>query len=162
MNKTIDEIMKDYKFTVNEQLGTSENVGSGISKVFVVEPAPDETNTTKNEEISSSDRNYAFISHLSGLIFFLFGMEFVIPLFILFTKGNDSKFVLQHSWQAFLFQLIMLIVKSLLIISFIGWILIPFVFIFEVVLIVRASLAAHRGKLYNYPFLSRLNSFYEI
>ncbi len=158
----MDVEMNDDKFTVNEQWGESENVRSGISKVFVVEPTPDETNAASNSEISSSDRNFALISHLSGLIFFLFGMEFVIPLFILFIKGNDSKFVLQHSWQAFLFQSIMLIIKLLLMISIIGLLLIPFVFLFEVILFIRASLAAHLGELYNYPFLSRLNRFYDI
>ena len=148
--------MKDDKWKA------AENVNSKPSKMFVFEPAPGETSAPSNEEISSSERKYARISHLSGLIFFLFGLELIVPLVILFTKGNDSKFVLLHSWQAFLFQTIMFIIKALLILSFFGMILIPFVIVFEIVLFIIAGMAAHRGELYSYPFLSKLNDMYEI
>jgi uncharacterized Tic20 family protein len=100
------------------------------------------------------EKDLAILIHVSAIVTLFFG-----PLVIWILKRKDSEFVDFHGKQALDFELTVLIflgIATVLKFLFIGYVLIPIVWIMAIVLNILAAVAASEGKRYKYPIALRL------
>ena len=96
----------------------------------------------------NEDRNMAMVCHLLGLIGFLG------PLIIWLIKKDQSAVINEHGKKALNFQLSILLysfISGLLVVVIIGVFLIWAVVIFNLVMIIIASIKANKGEEVKYP-----------
>ncbi|MCZ8515692.1 DUF4870 domain-containing protein [Paenibacillus filicis] len=104
--------------------------------------------------ISSDERNLALLSHLLCLIVSIFA-----PLIIWLMKKDQSAFVEEHAKESLNFQISIMIysfVSGILCFVMIGFILLPVLGIFALVVILIATVKASKGEHYRYPLCIRL------
>ena len=109
---------------------------------------------------SKDDRNLAMFCHLGGFVGWIipFG-NIITPLIIWLVKREQSAFVDDQGKEALNFQItmtILAIVCSLLIFVFIGFLLLPALLIYDLVLIIVAAIKSQEGEAYRYPLTLRL------
>lgn len=111
-------------------------------------------------QVSSDDRTMATLTHALGAVFTL-----LVPLVIwLINKDNPAKrFVNEHAKEALNFQITMLIAYAIagvlsipLAFVFIGFMLVPVVYVLNIIFGVIAAMASNKGERYRYPFALRL------
>lgn len=98
--------------------------------------------------ISSDEKTMGMLCHLSGL-FTIFG-----PLIIWLIKKDESKFIDENGKQALNFQIsifIYSIIASILIVILIGIPLLIAIGIFDLIMIIIASIKAADGQVFQYP-----------
>lgn len=106
--------------------------------------------------ITAEQKLLAIIAHLS---FFLGGMGFLVAPLVIYLLKKDDLFVQHHARQALVAHLVFLIMGAAVALTcflFIGFLLLPFVAIFALILIVTSLIAAYKvtqGELYEYPFI---------
>ncbi|MBT8144262.1 MAG: DUF4870 domain-containing protein [Gammaproteobacteria bacterium] len=117
-----------------------------------------------NEEVSAiskDERTWGMLCHLSvltGLFTGGFG-SIIAPLVIWLIKKEEMPFVDDQGKEALNFQITMMIacfVSALLMIVLIGFLLLPLVLIFDLVMVIIASIKANDGERYRYPLTLRL------
>ncbi|GAA4191171.1 hypothetical protein GCM10022252_30630 [Streptosporangium oxazolinicum] len=101
---------------------------------------------------TGAERLGAVASHLLPLV----GLPVVGPAVVMLTAGRTSPYVRAHSVEALNFQLTMLAATIVLAITFIGFVLIPLLWIGGVVLSVVGAVAAAGDGDFRYPFTLRL------
>ena len=99
---------------------------------------------------TSDEKTLALISHIITL-----ASQFIAPLIIYLLKKDESSFVAAHAKESLNFQLTVLLVIILLVVTVIGILLLWFVGIYVFVLVIVATIRASEGKLYKYPFSIR-------
>lgn len=111
---------------------------------------------TNTKSTANDEKTWAIISHLSALIGFVFPFGNILgPLFIMITKGEESKFVKDNARESLNFQItttIYYIIGFILMLVLIGFLAILAVLIFEIIQIIKAVQAAQRKEVYSYPF----------
>jgi len=107
------------------------------------EPSP--YNTTSDE------RTLAMLSHILTII-----APFLAPLIIYLVKKDESKFVAYHAKESLNFQITLVIICFILIITVVGILLLWAVGIIGLVLVIVAGIRANDNRLYRYPFSIRL------
>lgn len=111
-------------------------------------------------ELTSEVRNWAMFCHLSALIGMLAGVAmFVGPLIIWLVKQNEHPFIDEHGKEALNFQISMLIYLVLLsptVCVLVGFVLLPALFVVNVVFVIIAARSASNGEAYRYPLTIRL------
>lgn len=105
---------------------------------------------------NADDRNLAMLTHLSGILF-----GFLVPLIVwLVNKDNSGKaYLTDESKEALNFQLTILIgyvICWILSFVFIGLILLPLLWIVNIIFCVLAAIAVSSRGSYRYPFALRL------
>lgn len=105
---------------------------------------------------ASDDKNLALITHLSGIV-----LAFIVPLIIwLINKDNPAKsYITEEAKEALNFQITILIGYVICwVLSFIliGLILLPLLWIFNLVFCILAAMAVSSKGTYRYPFALRL------
>ena len=103
---------------------------------------------------SNDDKNIATVTHLSGTVF-----SFIPALIVWILKKEDSPYIADQAKEALNFQITVLIaqfVAAILAWVLIGFILIPIIWIFNVVFCIIAAIASSKGKTYRYPLCLRL------
>lgn len=110
----------------------------------------------------SQERNWATFCHLGGFSGYIipFGHIFV-PLVLWLLKREQYPFVNEHGKEALNFNISLTIYTIIFIIlSFvlIGFALLAALFIFQVVVIIKASIKASKGEFYRYPLIFRFIS----
>lgn len=105
---------------------------------------------------SQEDKTLALITHLSGII-----AGFIVPLIIwLINKDKPDKgFIIDQSKEALNFQITVLIAYVIcwvLAIILIGSLLIPIVWVINLIFCILAGVKANEGVAYRYPFALRL------
>jgi len=111
---------------------------------------------------SNEERNGAVVCHLGGFAFYLLGFalgHILVPLAIWLMKRDQSVFVDEHGREALNFQIsvtLYAIVVGALCFVLIGFVLIPVVMGFHIVLMIVASVRASQGEPYRYPLTIRL------
>lgn len=107
--------------------------------------------------VSSSDRNYCMVIHLSPFLLLLGLGPFalLIPLVLWLVRKDESPFIDDHGREVVNFGLTFLLVSFLLF-----WtIIIPIVyFVIGVVNLIRGSIASSRGEFFRYPMTIRFIS----
>jgi uncharacterized Tic20 family protein len=107
-------------------------------------------------EISSDDKNLAMLAHLLGIV-----IGFIGGLIIWLSNKDkpEKSFVIEQAREALNFQITILIasfVSILLCFVIIGFVLLPILFIGNIVFCIIAGVAASKGKAYRYPITLRL------
>lgn len=118
---------------------------------------------TGNEgSVNKDERMWGMLCHLTVFSGFIipFG-NIIAPLVIWLIKKDEMPFVDDQGKESLNFQLTMLIafiVAAVLTMVFIGFILIPLLIIFEIVVLIIASIKANDGVRYRYPWAIRFLS----
>lgn len=105
-------------------------------------------------EISNDDRTLAVIAHAGGIFF-----SFIPSLIIWILKKEESPFVAVQAREALNFQIsiaIYMIACYILAIILIGFLLMPIVYLVNLVLCIVAAVKASEKKHYIYPLTLRL------
>jgi len=109
---------------------------------------------------TSDERMWAMFAHLSALIGFVIPFGSILgPLIIWQIKKNEYPLVDDQGKEALNFQITMAIafvVSLVLMVVLIGFLLIWVVGVFDLVMIVIASIKANNGERYRYPLTIRL------
>ena len=103
---------------------------------------------------SSDDKNIATVTHLGGTVF-----SFIPGLLVWILKKDDNAYIADQAKEALNFQITVLIasfVASILIWLLIGFILLPIIWVVNIVFCVIAAIASSKGELYRYPLCLRL------
>ena len=99
---------------------------------------------------SSDEKTLALLAHIVTL-----ASNFIAPLIIYFIKKDESCFVAAHAKESLNFQLTILIIAIILIVTIVGILLLWIVCMYAFVLVIIATIRASEGKLYRYPFCIR-------
>ena len=103
---------------------------------------------------SSDDKNIATVTHLGGTVF-----SFVPGLLVWILKKDDSAYLADQAKEALNFQITILIasfVAAILMWLLIGFILIPIVWLLNIVFCIVAAISTSKGETYRYPLCLRL------
>jgi len=104
--------------------------------------------------------NWAVAAHASGfLLYFLYGLHLLVPLFIMLTEGKKNRYVNHQALQALVFQSIMFLLLSIggiLTLVLAGFLVLPVVAVIHLVLTTIATINSSKGELYCYPLLEGL------
>lgn len=110
-------------------------------------------------ESSLNERQWILLAHLAGFAGFVFPFGNVIgPLVVWLLKKEKSPLVEEHAREALNFQIsitIYAVIASILFFVIVGMVLLPILIIVQVVLMIKAALAADRGEFYRYPLTFR-------
>jgi uncharacterized protein len=115
-----------------------------------------ELSETNNAIPSNDDKNIATVTHLGGTVF-----SFIPALIVWILKKEDSVYLADQAKEALNFQITMLIaqfIAGILVWVLIGFVLIPIVWIFNVVFCIIAAISTSKGETYRYPICLRLIS----
>lgn len=109
-------------------------------------------------------RGTAVFAHVGGLVgsYLIPGLGGFIAPAIVYLSNKDSSPYLRHhgaealNWQVTIF--LALIVSVILMVVLIGFLLVPLLLLWDLVIVIIASMAASGGRLYRYPLCLRLFS----
>lgn len=108
----------------------------------------------------STDRTMGMLCHLLAFSGHFIPLGHIIgPLVLWLIKKDDSPFVDDQGKESLNFQITMTIagvVAGILALVLIGFILLPIIWIADVVLVIVATVKASQGIAYRYPFCLRL------
>ncbi len=112
------------------------------------------TSITRKQE-----RQWAMLSHIGTFSACLipFG-NIIVPLVIWQVKKQESSFTVEHSKESLNFQISLLIyyiASTLLILIIIGFILFIGLFIFNIIIVIKAGIKANEGEFFKYPMTIR-------
>ena len=110
--------------------------------------------------VNKEERTWAMFAHLSAFVghFIPFG-HILGPLVIWMIKKNEMPFVNDQAKEALNFQITMtiyFIVAGLLCLVLIGIVLLPLVWLFDIIFTIIAAVKANDGVAYRYPGTLRL------
>lgn len=107
--------------------------------------------------VNSTDRYFAVAVHLSPLANFigLFPLAFFGPLVLWLIRKDESAFVEDHGREMLNFMLSFCVWHVILVLTVIGALLVPVLWIVTLVSVVRAAVAAGRGEYFRYPVTFR-------
>lgn len=100
---------------------------------------------------TSDERTMAILSHVLCIVVWLFA-----PLIIYLIKKDESKFVAAHAKESLNFQITVMLIAIILIVTVIGILLLWVLGIISTIFIIIATIKASENKLYRYPFSIRL------
>ena len=115
---------------------------------------------TPVQSTDKQERNWAMFCHLAALSGYLIPFGFIIgPLVIWLLKKEEYPLVDDQGKEAINFQITMticFIVSALLVLVLIGILLLLALAIFNIIMIIVATIKANDGVRYRYPFAIRL------
>ena len=122
---------------------------SDFNESFAPPPAPDGVS-------SQEDRTIALLTHLSGVV-----LSFIVPLIVWLIHRDkpDRAFLNDQAKEALNFQItiaIAFLACSVLTLIVIGMLLMPLVWLFNLIFCILAGIKANEGDAYRYPFTLRL------
>jgi uncharacterized protein len=113
-----------------------------------------------DETLESTDRTWAAMAHALALVGYVVPfVNLIAPLIIYLTRGKESELVSEHARESLNFQLTQLVLSMVFaVLAFVGvgCLLLVVQMVFEVICVVRASLAARDGRDYLYPLTLRI------
>jgi uncharacterized Tic20 family protein len=104
--------------------------------------------------LSEEEKTLALLSHV---LCFVGG--FLAPLIIWLLKKDQSAYVGEHALESLNFQISIMIysfVAGILCFVIIGFILLPIIGVFTLVVVILATVKAYNGEMYRYPLTIRL------
>ncbi len=103
---------------------------------------------------SNDDKNIATVTHLAGTVF-----SFIPGLLVWLLKKDDSVYIADQAKEALNFQITVMLAMfaaSILVWLLIGILLIPIVWILNIVFCIIAAISTSKGETYRYPLCLRL------
>ncbi len=104
---------------------------------------------------TDTDRHFGIAIHLSPLVAFLIGPAILLPLVLWLIRKDESPFVDDHGREMLNAILSFVLYHIVAIITIIGIIALPVLYIVGVVNLVRGDVSAGRGELFRYPMTIR-------
>lgn len=105
-------------------------------------------------EPTSDEKNIATITHLGGIVLF-----FIPSLIVWLLKREDGGYIEDQSREALNFQvsvMIAMFAANILMWILIGFLLIPAIWLGNIVFCIFAAVASSKGEEHRYPFSLRL------
>jgi hypothetical protein len=110
--------------------------------------------------VQQEEKTFGMLTHLLSLAGMMVPLGNIIgPLIIWLVKKDASKFVDEHGRESVNFQITMtiaLFVSLILCFILIGFLLLPAVVIYWIILVIQASLKANEGQPFRYPLTWRV------
>lgn len=103
---------------------------------------------------SNDDKNIATVTHLGGTVF-----SFIPGLLVWILKKDDSAYIADQAKEALNFQITVMLamfLASILVWLLIGIVLIPIVWLLNIVFCIIAAISTSKGETYRYPLCLRL------
>ena len=103
---------------------------------------------------SNDDKNIATVTHLGGTVF-----SFIPGLLVWILKKDDSAYIADQAKEALNFQITVMLamfLASVLVWLLIGIVLIPIVWLLNIVFCIIAAISTSKGETYRYPLCLRL------
>ncbi len=107
-------------------------------------------------EVTSDDKTWGMLAHLSYFLTFVIGVSCIAPLVIWIIKKDESEFIEDQAKEALNFQLSAFIVSLVLIVTVCASPLLLVVLIMSIVYSIQAGMAANRGERFRYPYTFRM------
>ena len=112
-------------------------------------------------ELTADAKNWGMFCHLAALLGFIppFLGVIVGPLAVWLIKGKEHPFIDANGKESINFQISMLIYSAILSVTIcigIGLVLLPILWMIDVILVIVASVKASSGIVYRYPLTLRL------
>jgi uncharacterized Tic20 family protein len=107
-----------------------------------------------DQQPAQDDKTLAVLTHASGILF-----GFVVPLIIWLISKDTKPWLTAEAKEALNFQITVAIAFAACMVGsflFIGAVLIPFVWLLNVIFCIIAALKTNQGQQYRYPFALRL------
>ena len=119
-------------------------------------PTGDQHEPPVGVETDKDSRLWAMLSHLSGLM-----LGFLGPLIIWLIKKDESAFVEDQAKEALNFQISLLIAYAVIgavgtATMCFGFLLMPILYVFQIVFEIIAAVKSNDGEYYRYPYTLRL------
>ena len=112
-----------------------------------------------NQPLSKDEKTWGMLCHLSAFSGFIIPMGNILaPLVIWLIKKEEMPFVDDQGKESINFQLTMLIafiVSAILIVVLIGIPLLIILAVFEIIILIVATIKANDGVRYRYPYAIR-------
>ena len=110
--------------------------------------------------LSDTDRNMAVATHLSPFLGFLvFGpLALAIPLMLWLIRKSESEFMDDHGREVINFCISFVLLHVVLVMTVVGVIGIPVLWIVGIVNVIRGSMAAGNSEYFRYPMTIRFLS----
>lgn len=102
---------------------------------------------------SNDEKNIATITHLGGILF-----SFIPSLVVFLLKKDDSEFIRMQAREALNFQITLLLaqfVAYVLIFVLVGFLLLGFIWLLNIVICIIAAISSSKGEHYRYPLTLR-------
>ncbi len=115
---------------------------------------PTQASTQVNISPSNDDKNIATVTHLGGTVF-----SFVPGLLVWILKKDENAYLSEQAKEALNFQISVLIgylIAGVLAWVLIGFILMPLIWLLNVVFCIIAAISTSKGETYRYPLCLRL------
>ena len=126
---------------------------------YTTPPPPPPAASAPTQASEMDQRNWAMFTHFSALLGLITGVGFILgPLVLWLIKKDQMPQVNEAGKEAVNFQLTMLIaflVSWVLVFLLIGFLLIPLVVLFDVVMSIIAAVQTSNGTRYRYPLTIR-------
>ncbi len=106
--------------------------------------------------ISDIDRHFGIGIHLSPLAAFVVGPLILAPLVLWLIRRDKSPFVDDHGRETINALISFVVYHFVAIVTVIGIIALPVLYIVGVVNLIRGAVAASRGEFFRYPMTMRL------
>ncbi len=103
---------------------------------------------------SNDEKNIATITHLAGVLF-----SIIPALIVWILKKDDSAYIATQAKEALNFQITVLvaqIIAGILVWILIGFLLLPIIWLANIVLSIIAAMSTSKGEHYRYPICLRL------
>ena len=110
--------------------------------------------TDLNTIPSNDDKNIATITHLGGTVF-----SFIPALVVWVLKKEDSTYISDQAKEALNFQITVLLayfIAWILAWILVGFLLMGFIWLANIVLCIIAAISTSKGETYRYPLTLRL------
>ena len=108
--------------------------------------------------LTDSDRNFAIAMHLSPLAAFIFWPAFFAPIVLWAVRKNESAFNDDHGREMTNALISFFLYHVAAIITVIGVIALPVLYVIAIVNMIRGAVAAGRGEYFRYPMTIRFIS----
>lgn len=109
--------------------------------------------------ISKEERTWGMLCHLSVLSGFIIPFATILaPLVIWLIKKDEMQFVEDQGKESLNFQITMFIgfiIAMVLMLVAVGFLLMPALAIFDLIMVIIAAMKANEGVRYRYPFAIR-------
>ncbi|MEE8306026.1 MAG: DUF4870 domain-containing protein [Gammaproteobacteria bacterium] len=121
-----------------------------------------ELQATPDTEPSQDEKTWGMLAHLSALAGFVVPFGSVLgPLIVWLMKKDEMPFVDDQGKESLNFQItiaIGIVICIILFVVLVGFVLLPLLGLFALIMIIMAALEANKGKRYRYPVTLRLIS----
>lgn len=109
----------------------------------------------RQQGLTGNERHYALAMHLSPLAALLFGPLIAAPLVLWLLRKDQSAFDDDHGREATNAVLSFVLYNIVAIVTLIGIVALPVLYVLGIVNIIRGAVAASRGEYFRYPMTIR-------